>query len=82
MMLTGDVVVGVDVDKQAHYTQVLSPDGSSAFDRPVPNDETALRRLIGDAAALGRVVLVIDQPSSVAQLLLTGARDTVTSMST
>ena len=70
MMQTGDVFVGVDMGKTAHYAQVLDPDGGPAFDRPVPNDEASIRRLIGDAAGLGPVVLVIDQPSSTAQLLL------------
>ena len=76
MVQTGDVFVGVDMGKTAHYAQVVDPDGRSAFDRPVPNDEASIRRLIDDAAGLGRVVLVIDQPSSMAQLLLTVASET------
>lgn len=76
MQTSSDVFVGVDMGKTAHYAQVLNPDGSPAFDRPVPNDEAAIRRLVGDAALLGRVVLVIDQPSSMAQLLLTVAAGT------
>ena len=69
-----DTFVGVDMGKDAHYAQALKPDGVAAFDRPVPNDEDAIRSLIADAAAFGSPVLVIDQPSSMAQLLLTVAR--------
>jgi transposase len=76
MQTSGDVFVGVDMGKTAHYAQAIGPDGDAVFDRPVPNDETAIRRLIGDAAAFGRVVLVIDQPSSMAQLLLAVASET------
>jgi transposase len=70
---TGQVFVGVDMGKDAHYAQTIGPDGKAVFDRPVPNEEGAIRILIADAAAYGPVVLVIDQPSSMAQLLLTVA---------
>ena len=69
------VFVGVDVGKAAHYVQVIGPDGEVVFDRPVPNDEAAIRALIAEAAGHGPVVLVIDQPSSMAQLLLTLAAE-------
>lgn len=68
---TGQVFVGVDVGKDAHYAHVIGPDGTEVFDRPVPNDEESIRALIADAAHHGSPVLVIDQPSSMAQLLLT-----------
>jgi transposase len=60
--------------KGDHYAQVIGPDGE-LFDRPVGNDETAIGRLIDDAASHGVVALVVDQPASGAQLLLTVARD-------
>jgi transposase len=59
--------------KEAHYAQVIGPDGRAVFDRPVPNEEGAIRRLIADAAQYGSPVLVTDQPSSMALLLLTVA---------
>lgn len=71
MQPTGQVFVGVDVGKDAHYAHVIGPDGTEGFDRPVPNDEESIRALIADAAHHGLPVLVIDQPSSMAQLLLT-----------
>jgi hypothetical protein len=39
MVQTGDVFVGVDMGKDAHYAQVIGPDGDAMFDRPVPNDD-------------------------------------------
>lgn len=71
MQPTGQVFVGIDMGKEAHYAQTIGPDGTELFDRPVSNDETAIRSLIADAADHGSPVLVIDQPSSMAQLLLT-----------
>jgi len=69
----GEVFVGVDMGKEAHYAQVIGPDGKAVFDRPVPNDEGTIRLLIADAAQYGSPVLVTDQPSSMALLLLTVA---------
>jgi transposase len=66
------VFVGVDVGKATHYAQAIGPDGE-VFDRPVGNDEDTIRDLIIDASEYGAVVLVVDQPSSMAQLLLTVA---------
>jgi len=70
-----DVFVGLDVAKGVHYAQVISSGGEDLFDRPVPNDEAAVRSLIGEAAGGGRVAVVVDQSASTAQLLLVVARD-------
>jgi transposase len=69
----GEVFVGVDMGKEALYAQVIGPDGKAVFDRPVPNEEGTIRLLIADAAQYGSPVLVTDQPSSMALLLLTVA---------
>jgi transposase len=65
-----DVFVGVDMAKGLHYAQAVTVEGVELFDRPVPNDEAAIRSLIEDASSSGRVALVIDQTASTAQLLL------------
>jgi transposase len=70
-----DVFVGVDMAKQDHYAQAITATGEELFHRPVLNDQAAIERLIVDAAKRGRVALVIDMPSSSAQLLLEVARD-------
>lgn len=73
MELAGTVFVGVDMGKEAHYAQLIGTDGVALLDRPVPNTEDAIRQLVSDAGEHGVPVLVIDQPSSMAQLLLTVA---------
>lgn len=65
-----DVFVGVDMAKEDHYAQAVTTAGAEVFHRPVLNDEAAIVKLIDDAGAHGRVALVIDMPSSAAQLLL------------
>ena len=66
-----DVFVGIDMAKGDHYAQAICRDGTELFKRPVLNDEATIRKLIDDARARGdRVVFVVDQPASGAQLLL------------
>ena len=69
-----EVFVGVDMAKGDHYAQAVSSAGGELFDRAVANDEAAIVKLIEDAQAHGRTVLVVDQPASGAQLLLALAR--------
>lgn len=69
-----DVFVGVDMAKETHYAQAITASGEELFHRSVTNDEAAIVKIIQDAQARGRVVLVIDLPSSPAQLLLAVAR--------
>ena len=70
-----DVFVGVDMAKEHHYGQAVTSAGIEVFHRPVLNDQAAIERLIVDAGKHGRVALVIDMPSSPAQLLLAVARE-------
>jgi Transposase len=70
-----DVFVGVDMAKETHYAQAVTTGGEEVFHRPVANDQAAIEKLIIDAARKGRIALVIDMPSSAAQLLLMVARD-------
>lgn len=65
-----DVFVGVDMAKQDHYAHAVTTAGVEVFQRPVLNGQTAIDKLIDDASGHGRVALVIDMPSSAAQLLL------------
>ncbi len=69
-----DVFVGVDMAKETHYAQAITTNGAELFHRPVTNDEAAIEKIVTDAQVHGRVVLVIDMPSSPAQLLLAIAR--------
>ena len=70
-----DVFVGVDVAKGKHFACALTSGGEALFSRPVPNDEAAIRRMIGDAAAHGSPALVVGTTSSAAVLVLTVAAE-------
>lgn len=65
-----DVWVGLDVDKEEHFAEVLNDAGERIFARSVVNDQRALEALLDRAAEHGVAGLVIDQPGSIAQLAL------------
>ena len=67
--------VGLDVGKGEHHGCALDPTGKRVHDKLLPNDETALRQLLTDLAAHGRVLLVVDQPASIGALAIAVARD-------
>jgi transposase len=69
-----DVWVGLDVGKEEHFAEVLDDDGERLFARSVINDQAALETLLDRAAGHGTPGLVIDQPGSIAQLVLAVAR--------
>lgn len=72
------VFVGVDVAKERHWAQALSPDGVGLFEGSVANDQAAVEALLdrAEAAAAGQgVVLVVDMVSSAALLLLAVAAE-------
>jgi transposase len=69
-----DVWVGLDVGKEEHFAEVLDNDGERLFARSVVNDQAALEALVDRAVRHGTPGLVIDQPGSIAQLVLAVAR--------
>lgn len=69
-----DVWIGTDVGKEFHHVAVLADDGEVLFDRRVDNTESDLLGVVAEAAEHGTPGLVIDQPGSIAQLLLALAR--------
>jgi len=69
-----DVWVGLDVGKEEHFAEVLDTDGERIFARSVINDQAALEALLDRAGEHGTPGLVIDQPGSIAQLVLAVAR--------
>jgi transposase len=64
------VWIGLDVGKESHFADVLDNDGERLFARAVANDQGNLEALIDQAGKHGVPGLVIDQPGSIAQLLL------------
>lgn len=44
----------------------LDPSGKRLFDKALPNDEARLRAVFDQLAARGRVLIVVDQPNTIA----------------
>ncbi len=68
------VFCGLDVGKSDHHACALAPDGTRLHDKALPNDETALREVFTRLAALGPVLVVVDQPASIGALAIAVAR--------
>lgn len=69
-----DVFIGVDVGKGEHHAVALSRAGKRLFDKAMPNDETRLRSLISSLKEHGKLLLVVDQPTTIGALPVTVAR--------
>ncbi len=67
-MSSWQVFVGLDVGKSEHHCVALNAAGERLVDRPLPNDEQALRVLLGQLAKHGLPVVVVDQPASIGAL--------------
>jgi transposase len=64
------VWIGLDVGKETHFADVLDNDGERLFSRGIANDQGDIEALIDRAARHGVPGLAIDQPGSIAQLIL------------
>jgi transposase len=64
------VWVGLDVGKETHFADVLDNDGERLFARAISNDQGDIEALLDRAGKHGVPGLVIDQPGSIAQLVL------------
>ena len=69
------ITLGLDVGKSAHHGCALAPDGQRVYDHELPQDETALRTVITDLQQHGAVLVVVDQPNTIAALPIAIARD-------
>jgi transposase len=68
------VFCGLDVGKATHHATALTPAGKKIHDRPLPNDEPALRAVFEKLSRHGRVLVVVDQPASIGALSIAVAR--------
>lgn len=64
------VWIGLDVGKESHFADVLDNDGERLFSRAVGNDQADIEAVIDRVAKHGVPGLAIDQPGSIAQLIL------------
>ena len=69
-----DVYLGIDVGKTFHHAVAIGNDGKLLLDRPVPNDETAMREVVSSLRERGSVLLVVDQPSDIGAFPVAVAR--------
>lgn len=69
------VWVGLDVGKETHFADVLDNDGERLFSRPIGNDQDDIEALLDRASRHGVPGLAIDQPGSIAQLVLAVAAE-------
>ncbi|EFE89146.1 hypothetical protein BIFBRE_03558 [Bifidobacterium breve DSM 20213 = JCM 1192] len=70
-----DVWVHLDVGKGAHHAHALDRDGDTLYDKPLKQDEKAIRSMLEHLSRRGRVLPVVDQPNTIGSLPLTVARD-------
>ena len=62
--------IGLDIGKTEHFADVLDAAGSPLFAVAVANDEADIEALIARAESFGSSALVVDQPGSLARLVL------------
>lgn len=68
------VFCGLDVGKDGHHAVALDSSGRRLLDRVVPNDEQALRVLLGELQARGPALVVVDQVAAIGALPVAVAR--------
>lgn len=68
------VVIGLDVGKSGHHACALESVGNKLFDKPLPQDETELRKLFTGLQVRGEVLMVVDQPNTIGALPIAVAR--------
>ncbi|ABO53327.1 transposase IS116/IS110/IS902 family protein [Burkholderia vietnamiensis G4] len=69
-----DVFVGVDVGKGHHHAVALDRNGKRLYNKALPNDEAKLRALTAELKTHGRLLFVVDQPSTIGALPVAVAR--------
>jgi hypothetical protein len=66
--------IGVDVGKGQHRAVALDRNGKRLYNKALPNDEVKLRALIAELKTHGRLLFVVDQPSTIGALPVAVAR--------
>ena len=72
---TPDIIIGLDVGKTGHHACALTTTGERIYDKPLPQDEAALREILASMQAHGSVLMVVDQPNTIGALPIAVARD-------
>lgn len=69
------VLYGLDLGKAEHHATALESEGRRLYDRPIANDEAALRTLFASLGEDAGLVVVVDQPASIGALPVAVAAD-------
>lgn len=67
-------MTGVDVSKDPHHAIAVNRSRNRLFDKALTNNETKLRSLISYLKQHNQILLVIDQPATIAILHVVLAR--------
>lgn len=63
-----DVFIGLDVGKSGHHAVALDRAGKKLSDKALPNDEARLREFLDSLSGHGKILLVLDQPTTIGAL--------------
>lgn len=75
-MKTDDIQIflGLDVGKTDHWACAVTTDGTTIWNKTLPNDETKLTKVYQDLSAKGTVLVVVDQPATIGALAVAVAQ--------
>ena len=69
-----DIFLGLDVGKTDHWACAVTQDGTTIWNRTLPNDETKLTKVYQELSAKGLVLVVVDQPATIGALAVAVAQ--------
>lgn len=59
-----DIFLGLDVGKTDHWGCAVTVEGTTIWNKTLPNDEAKLTKVYQDLSAQGAVLVVVDQPAT------------------
>src|SRR5699024_12368272 len=69
------VFLGIDVGKSQHHATAVNRDGQIVHDKPLPQSEPKSQELLQDLVAKhGELLVVVDQPKTIAALVIAVAQ--------
>ena len=72
---TPDIIIRLDVGKTSHHACAPTTTDSTIYDKPLPQDEGALRNIFASMQTRGSVLMVVDQPNTIGALPIAVARE-------
>lgn len=69
-----DIFLGLDVGKTDHWGCAVTVEGTTIWNKTLPNDEAKLTKVYQDLSAQGAVLVVVDQPATIGALAVAVAQ--------